>query len=345
MKYKPAVDKTALEMTIRRAYGFRVHALTRVPHGFVGQHYIAGCENGEQYFVTLLGDSRAARLSSASLDFTLALTRRLVDRGLFRPLAAPLYTLAGSLKSAFQGQTLVIYDAIAGRTLMDAYPYTPGTLARLARLTATLHRCTGRLEIEIPVVEQFSLPFERDLLDGLSDLGKVTSRDRRGKRTLKELLRPQRENILGLLSHLHQLAETAQALRPPMVLCHTDITPLNIIQTPGDELVLVDWDGAMLAPAEADLCLFTGEGFPVFLGEYWREAGMPHLNGELLAFYMLRRNLVDLTDWIVTILHENRTDEEDQNDLNGVLEDCIPAWSTFDRATGLVRKQLKAIPT
>ncbi|MGD0611058.1 MAG: aminoglycoside phosphotransferase family protein [Anaerolineales bacterium] len=343
MKIESAFDKPALLAKIRQIYGFPVTSLAFVPEGFVGCHYVAGCEDGKHYFVTLLNESRAARLSLAHLDFTLELTRRLVEQKLFRQLPAPLPTLAGDLKAEFQGQALVLYDYIPGHTLMECYPYPPEILARLGRLTAQLHSLTPQVGMEIPFVEQFCLPFEHDLLEGMSGLEKVTPQDRSGPRILQDLLWPRREMIAGFLARLHDLAARAKGLHPSMVLCHTDITPFNIIQTPEDELFIVDWEGAMLAPAEADVFLFTGEGFPIFLAEYYRESGKPRLDAQLFAFYMFRRSLVDLTDWIVTILHENTSDEQDQNDLKGLLEDCISTWPHFDTAIELVREQLKAV--
>jgi spectinomycin phosphotransferase len=343
MKFEPAIDRLALMQSLRRLYGFPVQSLTFVPEGFVGQHYVAGCEDGKRYFVTLLNDSRLARISRSNLDFTLPLLRHLYDGNFFRALAAPLPSLAGDLQADFQGGALVVYVHIEGRTLADGYPYTPEMLARLGKLVARLHASTPRIGMEIPHVERFCMPFEDDLLAGLSDLEKVTTGQSRGQVALRDLLLPRRVAILGLLSCLHELAGSALALHPPMVLCHTDITPANIIRTPLDELVLVDWEETLLAPAEADLFIFTGKDFPVFLEEYVREAGVPRLNVELFSFYMLRRNLVDLTDWIVTILHENTAEEQDQSDVTGILQDCTLEWSDFERAIDLVREQLKAV--
>ena len=66
MKFEPRLDKPALVETIRDAYGYPVQKLAFVPAGFVGQHYGAACPDGKRYFVTLLDDSRLARLCFAA---------------------------------------------------------------------------------------------------------------------------------------------------------------------------------------------------------------------------------------------------------------------------------------
>ncbi len=342
MQIEPVLDQLDLLETIRRAYDLPVCRLTFLPAGFVGCHYVATCEDGRQVFLALLGESRLARLSRASLDFTLPLLRRLYDRDLFRSLAPPLRTRDGALNVEIPGWTLIVYVYLPGNILKDDLPYSPDLLARLGRLTGRLHACASSLDMHIPVVETFELPFEAELLDSLADLEKVDRRSRGGQQALRELLLPREKTIHALLSRLHSLADSARARRPPLVLCHTDITPSNLIRTPAGELCLVDWEGAMLAPAEADLCLFTGEGFPLFLAGYVREAGDPHLEADLLAFYILRRNLADLADWLVTVLHENTTDEQDRSDLDGLRQDCLPLWSRFDDEVATVRRQLEA---
>ena len=66
MKIEPLLDKPALIETIRQAYGYPVENLVFIPAGFVGQHYVTACPDGKRYFVTLLDDSRLARLCFAA---------------------------------------------------------------------------------------------------------------------------------------------------------------------------------------------------------------------------------------------------------------------------------------
>jgi len=72
----------------------------------------------------------------------------------------------------------------------------------------------------------------------------------------------------------------------------------------------VDWDGATLAPCERDLALFTGQGFERFLDDYGGDAGAHGLDPDLVAFFLLRRNLEDLVDWLGAALANDRPDEQ-----------------------------------
>jgi hypothetical protein len=57
------------------------------------------------------------------------------------------------------------------------------------------------------------------------------------------------------------------------------------------------------------------------------------LSGEIVKFtvlvfrfYLYRRNLEDLIDWVFRILYENADEEQDRNDLRGIVEDCMSGW-------------------
>ena len=342
MKFEPTLDKPTLMETIRQVYGWRISALTFVPEGMVGYHYIADCTDGKRYFITLLANNYLATLQSKRLDFTLAATSSLYERGLFTAQPFVCRTLDGRLKADFHGQPLILYEYIAGDNLGEAWPYPPEVLTSLGRLTAQLHRTTAEFGMDVPYVEQFRLPFEKLLLASLVELEQVPDGARPGKVELREFILPRREILLDLLARLHELGELARALNPPKVLVHTDMTPNNILRAPQGELFIVDWEGIMLAPAEHDLFIFAGEGFATLLAEYVRLIGKPCLHPELFAYYFHRRNLEDITDFIISILHENTNAEEDRFELNLLASDCISSWPFLKTSLEWAAQQIHA---
>lgn len=343
MKFEPWLDKTALARFTGEAYGLPITSLTFLPEGEVGCHYIAACEPDEKYFLTLLTGSRLGRLQVERLGFTLGLTRHLHDRKLFQSLVPPRRTLQGDLRSDFQGQALFLTNYIPGGNLAGNQPYSPELLISLGRLTARLHRITTDLDFDIPTSEQFNIPFETDFCLSLEELDLISPTFRMGQQKLRDLLLPQRKMLLCLLDRLKELGAAAKALQPPFVLVHTDLTPANILRTPGGELLIVDWEGARLAPAEQDLALLTGEGFPVLLAEYLREAGRPRLHPQLFAFYFYRRTLEDMTDFLVQILHENTSDEQDRHDLKWLQLDCLKDLASLEGSEEWAEGQLQSI--
>jgi spectinomycin phosphotransferase len=113
--------------------------------------------------------------------------------------------------------------------------------------------------------------------------------DRPELEQLRQLILPRRAKLVTLLSRLRELGEVARRISPPQVLVHTDLHGGNLIRTPRDELYVVDWEGAMLAPAEHDLFIFAGEGFASLLAAYFRTYGSNPLHPELFAYYFHRR--------------------------------------------------------
>ncbi|HUX76722.1 MAG TPA: aminoglycoside phosphotransferase family protein [Anaerolineae bacterium] len=326
MKTERAIDKRALIHQIRRAYGLDVARLTFVPKGEVSYSYVADCAGGDRYFLKCLDASRLGKISASQLDFYLPLTWNLYSKGLFRNLPVPVRTRTGGFYTYFDGLPLVLFHFIAGRTLDDEHPLSDTTLVALARSVATIHKSTPEIGVENPCVERFDIPFEDDLLNGLDELKRVTRRDRWSKRALRDLLLPRKDEILGYLDHLRELQSVARTMRKDQVLCHTDLWGGNLIQGDDGSLYILDWEGAVLAPPEHDLYPFTGERFGVFLATYEREFRPVSLDGDIVRFYLYRRNLEDLTDWVFRILYENTNEEQDRNDLRGIVEDCMSGW-------------------
>jgi spectinomycin phosphotransferase len=340
MKYEIPLDRKGLIASIHHQYGLEVVRLDFVPQGEVGQHYRATCADQRVFFLTLLGDNRLARLGAARLDFYLSLTSELYEQGLFRQLAPPIRTLAGDLKIAFEGQPVILYRDIPGQNLMENPIFPTDLPQRTAALIANLHEVTPHLQLKIPYIEEFTLPFEQALIEGLAALEKIGKLNRSGRLALRDLLLPNQELIRGLLGRLHRLAEQADRLQSDLVVCHTDANLANLILEDGGELFLVDWEGAMLAPAEHDLFIFTGDGFSEFLRYYRQARPRVKLSAVLFAFYFYRRNLEDLTDWIVRILYENTLDEQDQHDLAGVQQDCVAGWPYLEEGIQTIKEQL-----
>jgi spectinomycin phosphotransferase len=340
MKSEPGIEKSALVDVILQQYGLIVETLTFLPGGEVGHHYIADCRDGSRYFVKFLSNSRLAQISASRLDFYLTLMRDLYDRELFRNLACPLRTRLGELRTIFGDRPLVLFHYIEGETLWEKLPYSETLLASLARLVARLHKNTPEIRLAIPFQEKFEIPFEAELESGLEILNKLTSRATPGKKALCELLLPHREAILGYLARLNSLGRLARLGAPEMVLCHTDLNQANLIQDLRGDLFILDWEGAMLAPPEHDLFIFAGGSFPSFLEIYEGELGLVDLDADRFGFYFYRRNLEDLTDFVVRILYENNDDEQDQNDLVGIQQDCISGWSHLETDMRVVKTQL-----
>ncbi len=327
MKVESEIDRTALKERIRQVYGIGVDRLTFVPKGEVSYCYIVDCPNNGRYFLKLFDNSRLARISVSRLDFYLPLTWNLHSRGLLPDVPYPIKA-GGSFTTSFGDRLLVLFNFIDGELLGCDSPLSDDILVKLAGLVGILHRSTSDMGIEFSHVEQFGIPFEDDLVNGLAALERITARDNHGKQALRELLLPLRDEIFGYLDRLKELQKLARSVGKEMVLCHTDLHGDNLIMSDSGDLYILDWEGAMLAPPEHDLFFFAWEGrfVDVFLPSYEREFGQVALDSDVFGFYYYRRNLEDLADWVVRILYENTSEEQNRFDLEEIVEDCIKGW-------------------
>ncbi len=342
MKIEPDIDKAALAERVHQEYGIHIESLTFVPRGEVAYGYIAHCPDGDRYFLKLLNDSRLAQIGVRHINLYLPLTWNLHSKGLLPNVSYPIKTRKGDLKTDFDGQPLALFNFIDGEVLGCDSPLSDGILIKLAGLVGILHRSTPDIGIEFTNVEYFGIPFEDDLLNGLGVLERITGRDNQGKQELRELLLPRKDEILGYLDRLKELQKLARAIGKEKVLCHTDLHGDNLIMDYQENLHILDWEGAMLAPPEHDLFFFAWEDrfIDVFLANYEREFGPVSLDSSVFGFYYYRRNLEDLTDWIVRVLYENTNEEQNRSDLDGIVEDCISGWPYIETTIEKIHAKL-----
>jgi spectinomycin phosphotransferase len=327
LKAEPSLDRAALVETLWREYGLDVDGLAFLPAGWVAYCYVVNCVGGGRYFLKLYGDSGPVPLAASDLDFYLPLTYQLCTTGLLPCVACPVESQSGSLTAHMGSYLLILFRFIDGR-VVGHDGLSGEVLAKLARMVGILHRSTREIEVENPFYERFDIAFEDDLLSGLDVLERVTACDRRGKRALRELLLPRRGELLGHLQRLKELQALARAAGKEMVVCHTDLHGENLMVDEQGNLYILDWEGAMIAPPEHDLFFFAGYDmfWDMFLPNYEREFGPASLNSDVFGFYYYRRNLEDLVDYVVRILHHHTDDQRDEEDLREIAEYCIAGW-------------------
>jgi hypothetical protein len=89
------------------------------------------------------------------------------------------------------------------------------------------------------------------------------------------------------------------------------------------------------APAECGWWTGTGPCWhpanaTAFLAGYQRAVGRGiDLDADLLAFFLLRRNLDDLVDWLGSVLAADRPIQQRRADLDGVRW-CLERWAALE---------------
>jgi hypothetical protein len=197
-----------------------------------------------------------------------------------------------------------------------------------------VHAATPALAVPVPFVESFEV-----WTDGL---GRCLAELQPGASTAglhgeaRALVWPQRGALLAMQERVCVLGDAARSRPWERVLCHSDLIGDNLLGDRDGRLWAVDWDGAVLAPLERDLALFAGPEFARFLDAYQADAGTHDLDPDLVAFFLLRRNLDDLVDWLVAVLAGDRPDEQARADLEGVRW-CLSRWGALEARIERVR--------
>jgi spectinomycin phosphotransferase len=326
------MNDTLLIDVLHREYGLQVERLTYLKQAWVAHCYAVDCAGGKRYFCKFYEQERQARTYARDLEFYLSLSHQLVHKRLLPTAACPVPTLRKQFAVPFDGHLLILFHWIEGRTVgFERFP--DDLLAKLATLIGRLHASTPQIDWPNPPREGFDLPFEEGLLQGLDALEGITSADTPGKRGLRRLLLPRRAEILELLERLKELQALVRAGDVERVICHTDLHGGNLILDDRGRLHVLDWEGAMFAPAEHDLFFFAWEErfWELFLPRYERAFRPVRLDSATFGFYSYRRNLEDLAEWIVRILYENNGQAQDREDLQGIAEDCISGWPYLER--------------
>jgi spectinomycin phosphotransferase len=329
MKTEPTLDKSRLAELLTCAYGIVVVELAFVPTGWVSACYRVTCNDGTRRFLKLqplLGPPVTAASSPA---FYLPLTHQLYARGHLPAIAYPLATREGQLWTTWEGWRVILHNHIDGQ-VVGHDGMTDAIVSQLAGLVGRLHRSLPVLDLEVRFFESFEFAFHAEVVAVLAKLGNTGLGKRVGWQGLQDLLLPNRRDVLQALGLLQALGDRAKAAAHPVVVCHTDLHGENLMWDDAGRLYIVDWEGAVLAPREQDLFMFVDHHRfrEIFVPAYEAETGPLRLDPDLLAFYMLRRVVEDMTDWILRLASGEQSEEQDAADLHE-LEETLDALRDF----------------
>ncbi len=239
-----------LREAVRAAYGIPVTALTFLPIGLdaAAWTYRVHAADGVRYFLKV----RTSLPNAASL----LIPRFLQSHGVSRA-AAPIPSSTDTLSVDVGGRVVILYPFIDGATGLDAgmterHWITLGATLRqmhTAVLPPDLARILHRETFVPPwsdVVRQVDAYLTtRPLTDPID-------------RDLAASWGERRAEIMSLVERAAILGQRLRATAPPLVLCHTDIHPANIMIDQTGEPWVVDWDEVAMAPKECDLMFAVG---------------------------------------------------------------------------------------
>jgi len=222
---------------VRDAFGVEVGELRPQFGGFEADGFTDG-----RWFVKLW---RAQHDS----DRALALTAQLAERGV--PVPAAQQADNGSYTAAHHGRRYALFPFVDGRqaTWNDA--------DAIGRAMRAVHEIT---DFDLPRTE-----IDEWCIEAL--------RDRRDHPWIVD----RRAEVMERVDRLEAVIERARAIDVPLVVCHHDLFPHNVlVSDDGDVVALVDWGSTKSAPREHDVFVGLCGPDPVrFLRSYGAEGLAP----------------------------------------------------------------------
>ncbi len=278
-------------------YGLCVRTLEEVPAGWSAMALRAQTDRGDLFVKVYDRNRPSTRVWIERLDAWLPVAQWLGEN---TPLAAHMSVAIraedGAVRVDDRELILLVYPFIRGETLREAR-LTREQARALGRIVGTLHACPVKLPFPAErLTETYEFPFC------------TAMRAQLGDDSARALVAPHAALLGERIDELEARAAQLKKDRPESVLCHTDIHGWNLMQA--ENLILVDWEGLLLAPPEADLFSFT-EAF--FFGYAWDDILLGYrevrpgfvLHEDILKTYRLRRRLEDIDAFLESILSDN----------------------------------------
>ena len=238
------------------------------------------------------------------------------NTNLQRKIVRPIKTNTGDFLFENEESIILLFDYIDGEPVTKN-SFTDLQILEIAEIMACLHSYDSNIPVSTDKIkEDFSVPFCISLENFIVNEYQKSPAD------IKTILQPYLNRLTAKNNELISLADTIKQKDNNMALCHTDAHYKNFMQN-GHHLILVDWEGLKLAPAEADLFMFTQKAYwNIFIEHYNKLRPDFVLDNEMLSFYVLRRKIDDIWAFIESILYDNLSDKQRKRDLAFLLDSC-----------------------
>ncbi|MEU2612170.1 phosphotransferase [Micromonospora sp. NPDC007271] len=298
------------QLAARVAEEFGLALVTAVPVGFgadpTATLWRATTRDGHEYAVKLSGGGAPAGL---------VVTARLAQRGV-PGVPAPLATRDGRLSAVHDGRRLTVVPWVSDDRAA-AGGMRPAHWRRYGALLAAAHAAPPSDELAgLPREDHTHAAIEAAVRETDRRLRAVDDSADRWTREVAAHWRRAAADAARLLDEVDRLGAELRARPAELVVCHGDPHLGNVLLGPDEQVWLIDWDDAVLAPRERDLMFVFGGG-PVFafdsrLDEAAFRAGYGPVepDQDRLAYHLGVRALDDLWSWSAEVADAGRSEAD-----------------------------------
>jgi spectinomycin phosphotransferase len=320
MRDEPKIDRAAIADCLRREYGRYPTDIEYLPVGL--DH------NAAVYRVPTDGQTLLAKVKRGTFYEAACLVPRWLANQGIESVVAPLATSDGALWSEADGWKLIVYPYIEGTT--ERTGMTPGQWASVGRSFRRIQDSgvpptIGDLRIEVFAPSRYRGRVE--------ELAALLETDPSGAaQELRPLWRRHGEGVLQLCERMEAMSEGLRSTNVPLVICHADLHPANILRDHPDHSYIIDWDDVMLAARERDFIFVRDEddpeGSPFFEGY-----GPYEVDWQALAYYRYERVVTDAIAWIEEAVVLDVSDAERQLSIDRFAHNLDSDMLLLARAT------------
>ncbi|NLX81601.1 MAG: aminoglycoside phosphotransferase family protein [Proteiniphilum sp.] len=312
------------EKILKSNYNIETKSITQIEGGWSALAYIVEDFDNIKYLLKVYEKSRASTTYLTSkIDAYMPIIEWLnVNTKLKGKIIHPLSTLSGSFKCADKENIYLLSTYIEGSNLL-ALNLTTSQVKDLASIVVELHSHGKDIPISTQLIkEDFDIEFTNKITSHLEQIDTLNA-------PLKELIQPSALHILHGIKLLTELSTVLKNSNLKSCLCHTDIHEGNILQTESG-IVLIDWEGLKLAPAEADFFDIVRKDWQsIFFKKYKEIHPSYESNLDCLKFYQLRRILEDIWEFIEQLQYDEQSEEEQKVSLAYLESECLTVKDYF----------------
>jgi spectinomycin phosphotransferase len=223
--------------------------------------------------------------------------RELRDAG-YEFVLAPIRGRSGRVVHTVSGRPVVVSDFVEARSNFRE-GLAPVHRQELSRAVKELH--SARVSVDVRS-EAFDLPFADELEGALARAATGAYTGGPLGSDVSELVSRNAARIGDWREEIAVCQDRCRAAPGEFVLTHGEPVPPNVLITPDDELLLLDWGDLLLAPPERDALSLRSLGIAL------------STRRDFLRFYELRWILSEVAEYVsrFTSPHEGNTEDLDK---------------------------------
>lgn len=309
MREEPLIPRETLRALLQEQYGVDVLALEFLPVGDTHSAiYRVVTDNRPAFLLKLRDCFDDARLGSA---------RFLHDHDI-DAVIAPVPTTAGMLSAPIDGWTAVLFPFVEGETGWDTM--TSAHWEEAGRVFRRIHSLQ---------VEDFR-GIHREIFDAAIYASNIQELEAQlaapGEAStplqlLQTAWRKHHATIQALIAAMGRLATALKTQAPPLVICHADLHPGNLLRDARGGVFVIDWDDVLLAPKERDF-IFTGEPAvgTTLASPFFDGYGPTDVNWTAVTYYRYERVVTDFIEYTRDVFRDSLSEAAKLHSIESFVE-------------------------